>query len=299
VRRAKRLVILFMALAYRAAQRVSRALALLSGREAKPTSLVVLTYHAVTAADRRAFERQMRVLRRAAVPVFADAPAACSGVRTVAVTFDDAFQCVFDEALPILARYEIPATIFVPTGCLGREAGWMATMSGATKVVGREQLRAADSRRVRVGSHTVTHPRLGEIERERVQAELAESRRSLEQLCGAPVTMLALPYGSSSPEVMAMAAATGYERVFANIPVAPAGGSPLVGRLDVSPSDWPVEFRLKIRGAYEWLVLAIPAKRLVLRLTKAAATTMRRVLLPGVFRPRVRGASDARAPWTS
>jgi peptidoglycan/xylan/chitin deacetylase (PgdA/CDA1 family) len=287
------------ALVYWGAQRVFRALALLIGREARPSSLVVLTYHAVTAADRPAFDRQMRVLKRAAVPVFADAVAEGSGKRMVAVTFDDAFQCVFDEALPLLARDEIPATIFVPTGSLGRPAGWMATTSGATQVVGREQLRALDSRRVRVGSHTVTHPRLGEIERTRVQAELGESRRSLEQLCGTPVTMLALPYGSSSPEVMAMAAATGYDRVFANIPVAPARGSRLVGRLDVSPNDWRLEFRLKILGAYEWLVLAIPAKRLVLGATKAATTTMRRVLLPGVLRSRVRGASAARAPWTS
>ena len=79
--------------------------------------------------------------------------------------------------------------------------------------------------------------------------------------------MLALPYGSSTANVIAAARRTGYERVFANIPLPRKAlrGSPLVGRIDVSPRDWPLEFRLKIDGAYDWLAVAIPAKRAILK----------------------------------
>lgn len=37
-------------------------------------------------------------------------------IRTLAVTFDDAFASVIDRALPILSALEVPATVFVPTG---------------------------------------------------------------------------------------------------------------------------------------------------------------------------------------
>ena len=296
---AKRLVIVLGALAYRGGQRVSRVLAVLTGRGERPVPRVVLTYHAVTAADRPGFERQMRALKRMVIPVFADEPE-CAGRSTVAVTFDDAFQCVFDEALPILARYEIPATVFVPTGSLGREASWMTAGSGTTRVVGREQLGAVDRRRVRLGSHTVTHPRLGEIERSQVQAELADSRRCLEQLGGEPVTMLALPYGSSSPHVMTIAAATGYARVFANIPVAATGDALLVGRVDASPNDWALEFRLKIQGAYQWLALAIRAKRQAYGLARAVLRAVRRrPAVPQMVEAQRRGANEARTSWPS
>jgi hypothetical protein len=42
----------------------------------------------------------------------------------------------------------------------------------------------------------------------------------------------------------------------------------LVGRINVSPVDWPLEFRLKMQGAYQWLALAVPAKRALLNLVR-------------------------------
>jgi hypothetical protein len=50
--------------------------------------------------------------------------------------------------------------------------------------------------------------------------------------------------------------------------VQPGDASHVVGRIEVSPTDWPLEFRLKIRGAYQWLPLAMSAKRKVVSLLK-------------------------------
>ncbi len=44
--------------------------------------------------------------------------------RGVAVTFDDGYVDVLSAAKPLLERYEIPATVFVVTGYLGREFWW-------------------------------------------------------------------------------------------------------------------------------------------------------------------------------
>lgn len=42
----------------------------------------------------------------------------------IVVTFDDGYADNLHNAKPLLEQYEVPATIFVATGCLGREFWW-------------------------------------------------------------------------------------------------------------------------------------------------------------------------------
>jgi peptidoglycan/xylan/chitin deacetylase (PgdA/CDA1 family) len=171
----------------------------------------------------------------------------------------------------VLAKYQIPATVFVPTGYLGEEPGWSVTKGTSNRpsgrIVSRAELKSVDGQLVKLGSHTVTHPRLATLRPADLRSELAASRRTLEEIIGGPVTMLSLPYGSFNAQVIRAAGHAGYERVFANVPVdRRQDGSGLVGRVNVSPRDWPMEFRLKVMGAYEWLAVAIPAKRLLINM---------------------------------
>jgi peptidoglycan/xylan/chitin deacetylase (PgdA/CDA1 family) len=258
VKTVKRLFALTIALVYRG----------LRPRSATPT---VLTYHSVGAQELEAFTAQMRELRAHARVAFADDVAPPNGRPAVAVTFDDALETVFDGALPVMAAEQIPATIFVPTGYLGREARWLSVKGAENRPVGRvaaaARLKALDPGLVRLGSHTVSHPRLVSLDAIALDRELASSRQALEELTGAPVTMLSLPYGLYDARVLETARASGYDRVFANVPVGAAGSGTgvLRGRINVSPRDWPLEFRLKASGAYDWLVLAMPIKRVLLR----------------------------------
>jgi peptidoglycan/xylan/chitin deacetylase (PgdA/CDA1 family) len=105
-----------------------------------------------------------------------------------------------------------------------------------------------------------------------VKRELADSKDALELLTGNRIRCLALPYGSSSPEVIRTAQEVGYEYVFANVPVFSDVATPcqLVGRVDTSPRDWPLEFYLKLHGAYEWMAVAVPAKRQLLNTVRVS-----------------------------
>jgi hypothetical protein len=57
----------------------------------------------------------------------------------------------------------------------------------------------------------------------------------------------------------------GYERIFTTLPVFAFAepGEFVVGRVRVDPTDWPLEFRLKLAGAYRWLPAAFAFKRLI------------------------------------
>ena len=260
-----------VSLVYGAVLTVVRAIARRRAGHAEP---VVMTYHGVRPEDVPSFERQMQHLSRRTTVVFPDDRRPPNGRPPVAVTFDDAFQNVFDNALPIMARHGIPATIFTPTGYLGSAAGWIerAGVRNAPVLVSAEAVASANRSRVRFASHTVSHPRLASLEREVLRYELSQSKHALERLVDEPVTMLSFPYGSFSAPVLEEARAAGYERVFANVPVTRGTRTGLVGRITVTPTDWPLEFRLKAQGAYGWMAVAVPAKRAVRALLKGNRT---------------------------
>ncbi len=56
-----------------------------------------------------------------------------------------------------------------------------------------------------------------------------------------------------------------------------------MGRVRVDPTDWPLEFHLKLMGAYRWLPMAIALKRRLLATVRggsnAGSATAPKVLL--------------------
>jgi len=100
---------------------------------------IILSYHRIAdvnndpfqlAVAPRRFREHMEVLRRLTKPVvlnsFASRRRSLGNRWRCAVTFDDGYQDVAEYALPILNAYDIPATIFVSSGCVqtGSEFWW-------------------------------------------------------------------------------------------------------------------------------------------------------------------------------
>jgi peptidoglycan/xylan/chitin deacetylase (PgdA/CDA1 family) len=238
---------------------------------------VVLAYHSVTDAQRSQFASQMDALVRNAVPVRADIEVCPDkGERHAAVTFDDGFQNIVDNALPELQKRGIPSTLFVVTESLGGNRGWEHRGGDDTrqeKVMSVEQLRQLSPELVTIGSHTMTHPLLPSLDRSQLQQELAGSRRKLEQILNREVNLLSFPYGGFNDTVVNSCREAGYARVFTALPVF-AFSQPrefVTGRVGAAPTDWPIEFRLKLAGAFRWLPYAYAWKRRVLSVLRGRA----------------------------
>ena len=222
-------------------------------------SLVVLYYHVVNESSHKAFEEQMERLVKTAHPVAADV--SCdqleSGNHYVAVTFDDAFACLADYALPELNKRNIPCTIFVPVGFLGSFPAWAIEegYNGAQEMVmSGAQLRQFQSERVNFGAHTVTHPRLTVVDEVVALREITESKAQLEQILGQEVTLFAFPYGDCNARVIELVKQAGYRRAFTIVPQMVHLKQEVfsIGRVSVTPKDWWLEFLLKSKGAYSW-----------------------------------------------
>ena len=99
-------------------------------------SALVLLYHRVAkvrpdpwalAVTPRRFEEHLEVLRREACPIRLEelSKALVDGElpeRAVVITFDDGYADNLYNARPLLERYEVPATIFLPSGLIGGDS---------------------------------------------------------------------------------------------------------------------------------------------------------------------------------
>jgi peptidoglycan/xylan/chitin deacetylase (PgdA/CDA1 family) len=186
---------------------------------------LVLCYHAVSdrwqdtlAIGVTEIERQLRLLRRAWPP--GTAADAVNRRRIVHVSFDDAYRSVLD-ALPMLERLKMPATVFACSGYLddGRpldipELRGERFDAHALATLTIEELRGLHERGVEIGSHTVSHAHLTRLGDAELRRELVDSRTMLEEALGGPVRYLAYPYGENDERVRAAAGAAGYEAAF-------------------------------------------------------------------------------------
>ncbi|WP_293682721.1 polysaccharide deacetylase family protein [uncultured Phenylobacterium sp.] len=231
------------------------------GRLNTTPKLTIIYYHAVTADAAEAFDAQMAYLRRTANIVPADHQGLLDPARpNVAVTFDDAFRSVRENALAALQRHRIPATIFVPTGWLGRRPGWQMETTGdaAEVVMTGEELAALPRDVVSFGSHTVDHPHLTKLAEAALDDQVRRSREVLETLLGAPIDTLAFPYGDHNDRVVERAQAAGYRQVYTVQPQPIRAGDRSIkrGRTSADPRDPPRIFAMKTRGAFDWMPMA-------------------------------------------
>lgn len=249
-----------------AGDRLHCGLARVVGR--RPDSrLIVLYYHSVAGDARESFARQMQSLSRIAtvVPAGHTGPLP-GGSHCVAITFDDAFRSVRENAVPELQRRSFPFTIFVPVKFIGQPPGWEMESDGSREeVMTRDELRSLPDL-AELGSHTLTHPHLPHVDDARMAEEVGASRPLLAELAESPVRLLAFPYGDYDQRTVAACRAAGYERVFGvdPRPADPLGHDFVRGRIAVEPTDTPFVFGLKARGAFAWMTYASALKATML-----------------------------------
>ena len=227
-------------------------------------SCVILNYHSITADQREAFARQLDIVCRWATPVRVDrASTSPPGKNAAAITFDDGFEDFLLQALPELRTRNLPSTVFVIVRAVGQEFG---TRERLDRVMSVQQLRDLPEDLVTIGSHTLTHPFLPETTKTEAYQEIVESRKQLEKMLDRPIELFSFPFGGFTQALVDICREAGYRRVFTTLPTL-ASADPqgfAVGRVRADTTDWPLETRLKIAGAYRWLPLAFALKRRIL-----------------------------------
>ena len=231
-------------------------------------TLLVLCYHAISERWRSSMstspaqlDRHVRaLLKRGYVPLtFTDAVRGACASPCFAVTFDDALASVGEHAFPVLSRLGVPATVFAPTRFA--ESGGPVRWHGLEQWLAgehKDELRSmcwsdlAELRRAgwEIGSHTVSHARLPDVDDQRLADELALSKRRCELMLDAPCSSIAYPYGAVDARVAAAAQVAGYSAGAAlGSPPRPAGSALEVPRVCLGARDRPWRFATKTSPA--------------------------------------------------
>jgi peptidoglycan/xylan/chitin deacetylase (PgdA/CDA1 family) len=131
--------------------------------------------------------------------------------RPVVITFDDGYECVYHNALPVLRRLGFGATIFVVVGSVGGVNDWEAQRTLALEpMLTPQHIVEMAGAGIEIGSHCMAHQRLTRLPPAELRATLGDSKKWLEDLTGRQVSAVAYPFGDHNEAVRAAAAEAGY-----------------------------------------------------------------------------------------
>ena len=236
---------------------------------AQSTPLVILYYHGVSGSQRANFARQLDFLKRHASIVHADWRGGPIKGRVCAITFDDGFVSTVINALPELHARQIPCTIFVPSGVMGRAPDWdMEEGTDPDEIVAdADTIRRLASPLVTIGSHTISHCHLSRVPANIARSELERSRAELTTTLAQDTRLISFPYGDYDETVVDLCVKAGYDFMYSiePVPVDPRAPHGVRGRVSVSPDDSLVELYLKSSGGYRWMPIASAIKRWITR----------------------------------
>ncbi len=170
----------------------------------------ILTYHSidnsgsVVSTNPDTFRRQMQHLRESSFNVISlEEIATCIHQRrpipsgSIAITFDDGYQNLYTEALPVLQQYGFRATVFLITDYCGKHNNW----AGNSPLLERRPLLSwSEIEEMRkygfeFGAHTLTHPDLTRLPLNQAEREVRQSKIVIEERLGVEIGMFAYPYG--------------------------------------------------------------------------------------------------------
>jgi peptidoglycan/xylan/chitin deacetylase (PgdA/CDA1 family) len=209
--------------------------------------VLAVCYHAVSetwpasmAVPASRLEAQVAsLLERGYSPVtFTQALEDDSFERVLAVTFDDGYRSVVEQALPVLSSLGVPATVFVAASFVGGDRPmswpgidhWLGTEHEYELLpMTWEELGRLRDEGWEIGSHTNSHPRLTRLDDADLVGELGSSRRLIEENLEAPCTSVAYPFGDVDRRVADAARSAGYR----------AGAGLAAHELRANPMRWP------------------------------------------------------------
>ncbi len=127
----------------------------------------------------------------------------------VLITFDDGFEDIYTNALPVLQRHDMTATVFVVSGFIGKSSTW-DTLS-PRRHLNKNHIRSMHSLGIEIASHTVTHPNLCFLSDKEIRSELMDSKYCLEEVIGAPICSISFPFGHWNRRIWHIAKECGYK----------------------------------------------------------------------------------------
>lgn len=177
--------------------------------------------------------------------------------KWIMLTFDDGYKDNYENAFPILKKYQFKGIIYILDGIEYNK--WDVENSENPEkrftLMNRDELLEMQNYGIEFGGHTCTHPRLTELSLEETKTEIINSKFNIEKTIGRELLSFAYPYGSLNEEIKKIPQEIGYR--FA---VATDSGSIVfsddlfeIRRIGIFPTNNLFNFKRKVSGKYNFI----------------------------------------------
>lgn len=123
--------------------------------------------------------------------------------KPVLLTFDDGYVDNVEEAMPILAKYNFPATLFMSPG-----------MVEDPSYLNWEQVKQLQQAGWDIQPHGMTHPHLPQLTAEQQAFEITEARKLIEEKLGTEADVFCYPYGEYNQTTLKLLKDHGFRYAF-------------------------------------------------------------------------------------
>ncbi|MDO8638046.1 MAG: polysaccharide deacetylase family protein [Candidatus Daviesbacteria bacterium] len=120
--------------------------------------------------------------------------------KPVVLTFDDGYIDFYTNAYPILLKYGLHATVFIPTNLMNQ--GYYLSWNQIREMSG--------SGLIHFGAHGLNHWHLTSLPSLLAESEIVQSKKILQDILGIPINFIAYPYGSVNENVINITKKAGY-----------------------------------------------------------------------------------------
>ncbi len=177
--------------------------------------------------------------------------------KWIMLTFDDGYKDNYENAFPILKKYQFKGIIYILDGIKYNK--WdVDDRNNPEKefsLMNAEELLEMQKYGIEFGGHTSTHPKLAELSLENAKKEIIISKNNIENLIGKELLSFAYPYGSLNEDVKKIAQESGYQFAVATDSGSITFSDDLfeIRRVGIFPTNNLFNFKRKVSGRYNFI----------------------------------------------
>jgi peptidoglycan/xylan/chitin deacetylase (PgdA/CDA1 family) len=166
---------------------------------------------------------------------------------SVAITFDDGYLDVFLNAYPYFKKYDMPATIFVTTGYVEKK---MLLGNKYLEILSWNEIKAMSKNKIEIGAHTITHPKLTQIDEAESRQEIIGSKMEIEKQIGKEARFFAFPSDAYNQHLINLVKQLGFKAAVGGVGVIQKSASSFVlNRVGVDSSINFIMFKARLTKA--------------------------------------------------
>jgi len=138
-----------------------------------------------------------------------------SGIKNendIGLTFDDGWQSFYTKAFPILRKYGFTATVFIVSDYVGEKSRWDYQKK---EHLSWPEVKTLTDEGIEIGSHSANHIDLRGLNDDKLEYEIIDSKKMIEDKIGRQIKYFSYPFGRFDRRVKEAIRKAGYEKAYA------------------------------------------------------------------------------------